>query len=55
MRDIEGIGLREKIECNKKNGDVIRDMIYRYYICMCFMFIYLSSIKIEMKGKNTLK
>ena len=25
-------------------------MIYRYYICMCFMFIYLSSIKIEMKG-----
>lgn len=30
-------------------------MIYKYYICMCFMSIYLSSIKIEMKGKNTLK
>ena len=55
MRSIEGIGLREKIGWNKEYGDVVRDMIYRYYICMCFMFIYLSSIKIEMKDKNTFK
>ena len=51
MRGIEDIWLREKIGWNKEDGDVVRDMIYKYYICMYFMFMYLLSIKIEMKGK----
>ena len=53
MRSIEDIWLREKIGWNKEDGDVVRDMNYKYYICMYFMFMYLLSIKIEMKSKNT--
>lgn len=49
MRGVEGIWLREEIECNKEAINILEDMIYRYYICRCFMFIYLSSIKIEKK------
>ena len=55
MRNIEGIWFREEIEWNKEDNDVVRDMIYRYYICMCFMFMYLSSVKIEMKDEITQK